>query len=402
MSGLRSGATGAVALIARREMRERLRSKAFGVSTLLSLVVLVVVVFAAGAASEGGSTTYDIGVVGERPAAVAEGVGSLVAGSDEINAAVDITVRRYDDAASAERAVSDGDLDVALVGSTAVVDSGIDGRLEALIQSANREQAVATALRDAGASPADVTAATSAPGLTIDALDPDDPGEDRATLAFIGTVLLYGQLLGFGYWVAAGIVEEKASRVVELLLAKTSAGRLLAGKILGIGLLGFAQLVGFVGLGLGLAAASGRVDLPPGTARVAVEVVAWFVLGFALYACLFAVGGAIASRPEELQGTTMPVTLVAMGAFFTAIVTSGEPGGVVARVATFVPPVAPMVLPVRAAAGELPVWEAVVGVGLVIATIAVVVPLAARIYAGGALFTQGQIKLRTALSQAEG
>ncbi len=391
-----------VALIARREIGERLRSKAFGVSTLLSLVVLVVVVFVAGAASGGGSTTYDIGVVGEHPAAVARGVGSLVAGSEEIDAAVDITVQQYPDAAAAERAVSDGDLDVALVGTAIVVSGGIDERLEALIQSANRQEAVGTALRDAGVSPADVAAATSAPGLTIDELEPDDPDDDRAQLAFIGTVLLYGQLLGFGYWVAAGIVEEKASRVVELLLAKTSASRLLAGKILGIGLLGFVQLVGFVGLGLGLAAASGRVDLPSGTARVAVEVVAWFVLGFALYACLFAVGGAIASRPEELQGTTMPITLVAMGAFFTAIFTSGEPGGIVARVATFVPPAAPMVLPVRAAAGELPLWEAVVGVGLVLATIAVVVPLAARIYAGGALFTRGQITLRTALAQADG
>jgi ABC-2 type transport system permease protein len=389
-----------VALVARREIRERLRSKAFIVSTLLSLVVLVVIVVAAGAAGDDGGTTYDIAVVGERPAAVADALGSLVAGSAELDADVDITVEDYPDAAAAERAVRDGDVDVALRGTTVVVDSEIDEQLAALIESANREVAVTAALADAGASPADIAAATRAQTLTLDELDPGDPDGDRAQLALIGTALLYGQLLGFGFWVASGIVEEKASRVVELLLAKTSPGRLLTGKIVGIGLVGFVQLVAFVGIGLALAAGTGRVDLPPGTGQVAVEVVAWFLLGFALYSCLFAMGGAIASRPEELQGTTMPITLVAMGAFFAAIFAGGEPGGVVARVATFVPPAAPLVMPVRAAAGELPLWEAVVGVGLVLATIAVVVPLAARIYAGGALFTRGQIKIRAALAQA--
>jgi ABC-2 type transport system permease protein len=396
-----SGSNRTVLLVARREISERLRSKAFIVSTLISLVVLVVIVFVAGAASDDDATTYDVGTVGDRPATVAQALASLVAGSDEIDRAVDITVESYPDAAAAERAVADGDIDVALVGTTMVVDSGIEPRLEALLASADREVTIAAALRDAGASQADVAAATSGSGLTLDELDPGDPDDDRAQLALIGTVLLYGQLLGFGFWVASGIVEEKASRVVELLLAKTTPGRLLAGKVLGIGLVGFVQLLGFVGLGLGLASASGRVDLPAGTTGVAVEVVAWFVLGFALYACLFAMSGAIASRPEELQGTTMPITLVAMGAFFVAIFASDDPGGVVARVATFVPPAAPLVLPVRAAAGELPLWEAAVGVGLVLATIAVVVPLAARVYAGGALFTRGQIKVRAALSQAE-
>ena len=107
--------------------------------------------------------------------------------------------------------------------------------------------------------------------------------------------------------------------------------------------------------------------------------------------------------PTKSVGANMPPGVpAAKQTAVTAIFTSGDPGGIVARVATFVPPAAPMVLPVRAAAGELPMWEAVAGVGLVVATIAVVVPLAARIYAGGALFTKGQIKLRTALSQAEG
>jgi ABC-2 type transport system permease protein len=389
-----------VALVARREVRERLRSKVFALSTLLSLVLLVGIVVAAGAASDDQATTYELGVVGDRPAAVADAVESLVAGSVELDDEVDLTVETYPDAAAAEQAVRDGDVEVALHGSTLVVERDIDQRLAALVESANREVAIADALADAGASPADIAAASAPRTLTLHELDPAGPGDERAQIALIGTIVLYAQLLGFGYWVASGIVEEKASRVVELLLAKTSARRLLAGKIAGIGLLGFTQLVAFVGVALGLAVALGQIDLPPGTGRMGVEVVAWFVLGYALYSCLFAVGGAIASRPEELQGTTFPITLLGMGGFFAAMFAGDDPAGPVARVATFVPPAAPLVMPVRSAAGELPLWEAIVGTGLVLATIAVVVPLAARIYAGGALFTRGQLKLRAALARA--
>jgi ABC-2 type transport system permease protein len=387
-------------LVARREVRERLRSKVFEVSTALSLVVLVIVVVAAGAASgDDDGTTYDVGVVGERPAAVMAAAETLVAGSDELDGDVELSVDTYPDAATARAAVRDGDVDAAVVDSAVVVDREIDPGLGALIEAADRQVAVTGALTEAGADPADVAAATGRT-LTLDRLDPGTTDEDRTALASIGVVLLYGQLLGFGFWVASAIVEEKSSRVAELLLAKTAPWRLLAGKIAGIGVVGLLQLLSFVGGGLGLAVALGEIDLPPGTGRVAVEVVAWFVLGFALYSCFFAVSGAVASRPEELQGTTMPITLVAVGAFFAAMVAGDDPAGVVARVATFVPPAAPLVLPIRSAAGELPLWEGLVSVGLVLATIALVVPLAARIYAGGALPTRGRLGLRDALARA--
>ncbi|HEX2119616.1 MAG TPA: ABC transporter permease, partial [Acidimicrobiales bacterium] len=207
-------------------------------------------------------------------------------------------------------------------------------------------------------------------------------------------------LLGFGYWVASGVVEEKASRVVEILLAKAPAAQLLAGKIVGIGVLGLVQLVGFVVLGLVVASASGSVDLPPETVPVAIQVVAWFVLGFAFYSCLFAMGGALASRAEELQSTTTPLSFLAMGSFFAAIFAGGDPDGPVARVATFLPPSAPLVLPVRVAAGEVSAGTVVLSVAIVLVSIAAVVALAARVYAGGAMHLRGQLKLRAALRGA--
>ena len=101
-------------------------------------------------------------------------------------------------------------------------------------------------------------------------------------------LLLYFQLIGYGVWVALGVVEEKSSRVVELLLATLRPWQLLAGKVIGIGLLGLAQLVltGLVGIAAGLA--TGAIDVPSGILGVAGQVLVWFLLGFAFYACLYA------------------------------------------------------------------------------------------------------------------
>jgi ABC-2 type transport system permease protein len=390
-----------VRLVAGREIRERGRSREMVVSTIVSLVIIAIVVFAAGAGGDDGPS-YDVGTIGERPAEVAEVMRSLAADSasddGDGDAAVRLSVETVADRAEAERLVSDGDLDAVLVGDEVVVDKDLDRELGALIQAAHRSLAIEGALADAGASP-DQVAAASADPLATRPLDPGDDTEDRTGLAVIGTILLYAQLFGFGYWVASGIVEEKASRVVEVLLAKAGPRPLLAGKIIGIGAVALAQLVVFLAVGLGLAAAVGTVDIPSGTGRLAVELVGWFLLGFAVYACVFAMSGAIASRVEELQTSTGPIALAAMGGFFAAIAAAENPDGPVAQVATFVPVAAPMVLPVRSAAGALPAWEAAVAVALVVATAVIVVRLAARVYAGGALFTRGPLKLREALAR---
>jgi ABC-2 type transport system permease protein len=119
-------------------------------------------------------------------------------------------------------------------------------------------------------------------------------------------MLLYGQIFGYGYWVASGVIEEKSSRVVEILLSTARAGDLLAGKIIGIGLLGFAQLTVTAIVVLGLALVTGVIDLPAGTLTAVLGVLFWFLIGYSLYSCVFAVSGALVSRMEELQNTTAP------------------------------------------------------------------------------------------------
>jgi len=384
-----------IRLVARREILERSRSKAFLISSGVSLLFILAAAILPGVLSNDDPTTYDVGVFGSRSAPLADRLPEVARlTGDEAN----VKIRTIGDDAEARRLVGSGDLDAAVGDGPVIVDQELGDRLGLLLQEANRQVVVEAELAGAGVG-GEVAGRVLQPApLEVLPIDPQSEGESqRRALVTIGTVLLYGQLLGFGYWVASGVVEEKASRVVEILLAKAPASQLLAGKVIGIGLMGLAQLVAFVIVGLTTASVAGSVDLPPETVSVAVQVVGWFILGFAFYSCLFAVGGALASRVEELQSTTTPITLIAMVSFFVAIGSGDDPSGPVARIATFVPFSAPLILPVRIAAGEVGLGTVAFSVAIVLASIVGSIALAARVYANGALQLRGPIKLRHAL-----
>jgi ABC-2 type transport system permease protein len=198
------------------------------------------------------------------------------------------------------------------------------------------------------------------------------------------------------------MVEEKTSRVVEVLLAKVPPARLLAGKVVGIGLLGFAQLLVLVAVGLVAVALAGSVDLPPGLAGAALSILGWFALGYAFTSCMFAVAGALASRMEELQNTAGVLNLVMVASFLVAVIGSGDPDGAVLRIGSFLPPSAPLCMPLRMANGTAEPWEVVLSVAVVLAATAVLVPIAGRVYRGGALETRRQVRLRQAWRGAAG
>ena len=193
------------------------------------------------------------------------------------------------------------------------------------------------------------------PPLAVTALDPPDPDSDtRRSAAFFGVLLLYFQLIGYGVWVALGVVEEKSSRVVELLLATLRPWQLLTGKVVGIGLLGLGQLVLTGLVGIAAALGTGAIDVPSGIAGVAGQVIIWFLLGFAFYACLYAALAALVSRQEEVQNVTAPLSILLVGSFFLAITALNSPDGGLAKVTSIVPPFSTMVMPIRWAAGDVP------------------------------------------------
>ena len=119
--------------------------------------------------------------------------------------------------------------------------------------------------------------------MTVEPVDAD--ADERGGFAFFAVLLLYGQLIGIGYFVAMGVVEEKSSRVVELLLSDDQAEAAAGGKILGLGLLGLGQLLLLAVLGLGVAAAGGALDVDGDILIAAGLALVWFVVGYAFYAC---------------------------------------------------------------------------------------------------------------------
>jgi ABC-2 type transport system permease protein len=169
------------------------------------------------------------------------------------------------------------------------------------------------------------------------------------------------------------------------------------GKVLGIGLLALAQLVILVAVGLTLSQLLGRLVLPPTTASAVFQLLMWFILGFAFYSTTMGFLGALASRVEEASTASMPVTLTATTAYILSIVVvTGDPDGLIARVMTFIPPAAPMVVPLRTALGVIQPWEILLSVALMVASIWFLFVVGARVYSGAVLQTGGRIKLRDA------
>jgi ABC-2 type transport system permease protein len=380
----------AIGLVARREFTERVRERSFHISTAISLVILLAVILIPKAFDLGGPDVSHVGLLGPKSAALEPYLAVTEVDGEPIE-----TVS-VSGAAAAEQALRDGDLDAVVVeGRRILSEEDVSDELEAAIQGASVEARARAALEDAGLDETQAEAILRPPLLATDTLEPEDEGGDSG-VALVAVIVLYGQLFGYAFWVASGVVEEKASRIVEILLAAINARQLLAGKVIGIGVLGFVQLIGIAAVALAAAIAVDVVDDPGRAIGSVLIALAWFVLGFAFYACLFAVAGATISRVEEVQNATTPLTVVILGSFALSFVAINDPDGALAQVASIVPPISAMVMPPRIVAGDVAAWEIGLAVVLMIAATCALVPVAARLYSNAVLRTGGRVRLRDA------
>ena len=378
---------GLVRLVATREASTRLRDKNFVIGSIV-IVVLLLGVMGMQVAAGSGSDEATVGIVGEGGA-----LESALRTQGEV-LGVDVTVVPLEDDAAARTALEAEDVDAAVAGAGTdqpeLLLRESDGRLVALVGGAVAEASVGEQLAEAGVQ-------LTVPQLTVIALERDDREEQATIVALVGVAMLYGLLILFAQFVAQGVVEEKSSRVVELLLATMKPWQLLAGKILGLGLLGLGQIVVIGVLGIGGALIFDLVDVPGDLIGTVVSVMAWFVLGYAFYAALFAAAASLVSRQEDLGSVLTPTSMLLIAAFIIAIQASANPGGTLATVTSFVPGLSPMVMPVRVAAGEAAAWEVGLAVLLMLVAIAVIVRIGGRVYAGALMRTSGKVKLREAL-----
>ena len=304
-----------VLLVARREVLVRLRSRAFVVGTASIIAIMVGYV---------GLMTF-LGRQGESTAVGVTAGDLAVARQLQASYGGPIELRQVPDAARGEQLVRDGDLDALLTGVPDAVrlvfKQEPDDKLRGALEGVLRQRALDDEMTRAGLDPSEVLARTSGAHVAVSSLEPTDPLRgQRLAVAIVAGVLLYMFLLMGGNMVAQGVVEEKSSRVVELLLSTIRPAPLLAGKVLGIGAVTLLQLVVITAVGATGAAASGMLSVPSGAlAGTLVGTVAWFLLGFALYATLMAAGASLVSRQEDLQSVVGPMTMLLVAPFVIGV-----------------------------------------------------------------------------------
>ena len=381
-------------IVSRREFVERARDRGFAISTAITLVILVGIIVVSAIFDRG--TRFDLATVGEGSREVARDVAAAARLLD-----VEVRVAAFDDLAPAERAVDAGDVDAVIVsGERLLVRGEPNAQLVALIQAASIQRRTRAALLEAGLSGEQIDAVLAQGPLPVESVEPVDPRRrELGTVAFVGVLALYGQLFAYGYWVAAGVVEEKSSRVVEVLLSTVRPSELLRGKIFGIGFLGLLQLLLIAVVALAVSMAIGRLEFPSGALEVAALVLFWFVLGFFFYASLFAVAGAIVTRQEDLQSTMTPLTIAIVASFFIGIAATGNPSSTLATLASILPFSSPLVMPTRIVLGEAELWEVGFSIVLSVASTALLIPIATKVYAR-AVLQPGRVKVRQMLRSA--
>lgn len=381
-----------IRLVARRELREGLRSRAVRASLAVQVLLVVgIAILPSFTSGNDGPPEVKLGVVGTAAVPTV-----AVARTQQGTFGVRLRVRQLPDAAAARRAVRDKDVDAALVGERLIVPKKPDASIVGLVQSASRATRSAAILRRAGLGERQIRAGLAPAPLQIDRVEPSAAGGGEG-LAFLGSLLLYVAVISCGYAIASGVVVEKSSRVVEIVLSAIRPTQLLAGKVLGVGLIGLLQIVIVVAAGLGVALATGSVDMPSTTATTAVLVAVFFLLGYALYGMAFAGAASIVSRQEDIQSTTTPLMVLLVGGYILSTSALSNPDGTLATVCSFLPPVAPMVVPGRAAQAALPDWQLAVSIALMILAVLVVVRVAARLYTRSVLRFGAPMKLSEAL-----
>ena len=409
------------AIVARREYRDRVRSPLFLVSTLILMGLALVVALAPIAIRYLDQQKVDrIVVVADEDAlavatiATANGIMNIPpVGADPDTWTAPFVFERATDFDAAKRDLARAQIDAILH-----VTRGADGRLDVTFLTSGPVDGVRSQLAGFTALSVGIIDWTSSlpPGSSLGAFQtPDFRAESMsapveggqavdavevASRSFLGTVfiiLMFITILIYGMWVATGVATEKGSRVMELMISAASPRQLVMGKVVGIGGAGLTQYTAIAipavlvlafqhQIALAVLGESGA-GLPIGGLTIGLLLAygAFFLMGFTLFAFVYAAVGSFVSRPDDLQTLSLPLSLVAMGGYVSALLVLLGGGGVVGRIASFVPPFSPFAMLARLMVSSVQPWEVALSVAILLATIAIVALATVRIYATGVL-----------------
>ncbi|WP_037317799.1 ABC transporter permease [Amycolatopsis orientalis] len=386
----------AVWLIAKRELNTRLRTRSFVIGTAVLLVMLMGYVLLQSTLMSNEDKSK-IGLTGQATGIAQQLQTAGAALGEKIET---VTVA---DPAQGRSQVESGDLDALVSGNATelkvLVKSELDNKLRTVLNGVSQQEVLNGILSEAQKSPEQVMRTVQQTQVEVDSVKPPDPEKaQRMVIGLIVAVLLYMSIVTYGTLVAQGVVEEKASRVVEILLSTVRPWHLLLGKVIGLGLVGLAQLVIIGGAGLIVASATDVLTLSGVATSALLWGVAWYLLGFLLYATVYGAMGSLVSRQEDTQSVIGPVNIVLILGFIVGFnLLAQAPDGTGTKVLSLVPLLAPVLMPARIAAGTVEVWEIALSLGLTVGAIALFTWLGARIYQNSVLRVGSRIKLTEAL-----
>ncbi len=386
-----AGSRPVIFLVARREILIRLRSRVFRLGTV-AMVALIVVGIGAATLLIGKTTPVRVGFESASQTLEQAFRASATASGAEVMVS-DVT-----DDTTGRTQVTAGTLDVLVTGSPTAPVAVVKTTVPALVATALNGAVVDARLIAAGLQPATVATAIGGAHFQVEALQPASPQRTpQAISALVVGIALYVALGLYGSFVAQGAVEEKATRIIEILLATVPPSRLLAGKIIGIGLVGLLQLSIIAAVALVLVSVTNVMSIPTFTLTAILGYLMWFTLGFLLYATAYAAVASTVSRSEEVQGATAPIQVFLIVGYVAVYASIGNLSGPLATVLSLLPPFAPTLMSVRMAGSDVPAWQVGLAVGLILVSIGGLIRLAGRIYSNSVLRLGAPVRLRDAL-----
>ena len=393
--------SGDVSLVAAREMRERFRGKIFRGGTLLILVAVAAAIVIP-TLDKGKPQPQRVAVVGSLPAPLRAAVASSAKSVATTVQFVPVT-----DAAVARADLRSGRVVMAILeGRQLVVNQPVgsqDATTAQFVVSVSENLGLAEAVQAAHLTVTQSLALAGARTLPVHSLQRGKSKGAAQSTSLIGIILIFVMLSQYNTWILIGVMEEKSSRVIEVLLAAVKPIRLLAGKVLGIGLVACAQATLIVVVALALAKGVGS-DLLHGTAPlVLVSTLAWLVLGYAFYCWVYAAAGSLAERQDQVQTLAFPLSIPIVFGYIMALTTAGSGSpSLFFKVLAYLPPTAPFAMPVLVGLKMVTWWEFLASAMLSIVCTVAVARLAAAIYRRAVLRTGRRVRLRDVLTGVAG
>ncbi len=403
MSGAR-----AIGLVFTREFKARMLTKANVISMAILLVLIVGGSITAAVLTGGPATVPTVHL------AVASSASNLTpyleTSAQGIGVTPEITTMTETDA----RAILDGNVPdapplEAFVGGTptsphVILANPDDGRTQGIITGAIQSRTLDETIRAMGGDPEVLRNALAHSQPTF-----ESPGTPNSVkygpaygVAMVALIFLLIALITGCQMIAMGVVEEKSSRVVEILLATMKPTHLLAGKILGVGAYGLFQVTALGGTLVGSLLALGLVDkinVPLGGPLALLLV--WFLLGYAIFSLLFGAVASLVSRQEDIGAVTTPLTFLVLAPYYVSMFLIPEqPDSNLVRILSEIPIFSPFMMPMRDALGTVPPWEMGLAIVITLVTIPGLVWLAARIYRRGVLHMGTRLRLSDALKRS--